>query len=304
MIHNVRSFIKAYPNLYPYIKTWFNYLSDIDIQKSLKEHGLCTVFRPVADTVAHDITDGDTQYLPNDMFMATNYNDFVLMIVVAKDDYSDSENEELEYGLKYIVYDNSTTNPKELNAKECAKLLRSLRRQHKFEEVNTFRLGYEQPKRIKKHEFGKPCTRDYQIFRCDQQNKRRVDIAFQMKVCRYVDKYITSHGITNKTNFLELKPILEQYVLDLVQFMTPLCKPSSIVLDKMNIEIEYDEKRNVCYSDLNCEMTVDGKKERYITAYSTTQIAKSIHLFSKMLCVILCTCIRNIQQHYPQISVQ
>lgn len=112
MIHNVRSFIKTYPNLYPYIKTWFRYLSDIDIQKSLKEHGLCSVFRPVADAVAHDITDGDTQYLPNDMFMATDYKDFILMIIVAKDDYSDSETEELEYGLKYIVYDNSTTNPK------------------------------------------------------------------------------------------------------------------------------------------------------------------------------------------------
>lgn len=162
---------------------------------------------------------------------------------------------------------------KELSAKECAKLLRSLRRQHKFEEVNTFCLGYEQPKRTKKHEFGKPYTRDYQIFRCEQQFKQRIDIAFQMKVCRYVDKYITSHGITNKTNFLESKSILEQYVLDLVQFIIPLCKPKSIVMDKMSIEIEYDEKRNVCYADLNCEMTVDEKKEHYISAYSTTQIA-------------------------------
>ena len=149
MIHKVNSFIKTYPNLYPYTKTWFHYLSDIDIQKLLKDLGLCTVFRLEADTVAQDIM--NARYIPNDMFMATDYKDFVFMVIVAKDDYSDSGNEKLKYGLKYIVYDNSATNPKELSAKECAKILRSLRCQHKFEEVNIFSLGYYQPKRTKKH---------------------------------------------------------------------------------------------------------------------------------------------------------
>ena len=66
MIHKVNSFIKTYPNLYPYTKTWFHYLSDIDIQKLLKDLGLCTVFRLEADTVAQDIM--------NDRYTGTLFN--------------------------------------------------------------------------------------------------------------------------------------------------------------------------------------------------------------------------------------